>query len=105
MRCAQAKDQVGLTEAINDFFEIWRTHTRFEEDLMKKTNFPLMIEHQNEHRKITSEILALFNQSVSGGFIDKELVVRKMEYWFDEHLLNCDTELVKHLAMDRVSML
>ena len=94
---SKAESQLAMTAALNDFFEIWRVHTRFEEELMRQSGFPMLKDHEDNHGLITREITQLFRTSISQGFQSPESITKKLKYWFDDHLYTYDTPLVDHL--------
>ena len=99
---SKSQSQLDMTIALNDFFETWRGHTAFEEELMRHSDFPALNEHKENHRLITREITHLFKMSISVGFQSRELISRMLRYWFDDHLLVYDTPFVEHLARQQL---
>lgn len=99
---AAANSQRAMTIALNDFFEVWREHTRFEEELMRHSCYPMSEEHEKSHCLITREITELFKLSISGGFQQRDEISKKLQYWFHDHLCVHDTPFVEHLTRQQL---
>lgn len=97
-RFAEADSQLAMTVALNDFFEIWREHARFEEELMRQSGFPQLEEHKENHNLITREITQLFKVAITEGFQSRQSISRRLQYWFHDHLRVYDTPFVEHLT-------
>ncbi|NBC31213.1 MAG: hypothetical protein GVY13_00905 [Alphaproteobacteria bacterium] len=104
-RFSFASRQNEMTQAINDFFEIWRVHTAFEEHLMARSDFPYGAMHMDDHCRITRDISVLFRHSIRDGFTDKDRIITHLDDWFEGHLLRYDRMLVEHLMRERVPLL
>lgn len=102
IRFSQSTTTEAMTIAINDFFEIWREHIRFEEHIMMRTDFPFFGKHENSHFQITQELSQIFRNSISKGFINRDEVVSRMTCWFDEHFYEFDVALAEHLNAERL---
>lgn len=100
-----ASRQHEMTHAINDFFEIWRAHTAFEEHLMARSDYPYSDPHVEDHCRITREISVLFRRSIKDGFTDRDRINEHLEDWLEGHLQRHDRMLVEHLMLERVPLL
>ena len=101
-RFSRSTTHRAMTIAMNDFFEIWREHTRFEEQLMMRSDYPLLHLHQKSHYLITRELSQMFMRLLDTGLIDKEKISNRMRYWFDDHFHEYDVSLAQHLESERL---
>lgn len=104
-RFSLAACQNEMTQAINDFFEIWRAHAAFEENLMSRSEYPFRSDHEKDHYRINREISVLFRHAIKDGFTDRERIIEHLGYWFEGHLHRYDRMLVEHLKQERVTPL
>ena len=96
-RFSESESQRSMTIALNDFFEVWRGHTHFEEELMRYSDFPSSCEHAESHNLITREITQLFKISISQGFRSRDQIRDSLGYWFHDHLCTQDAVFVDYL--------
>ena len=101
---SESESQRSMTIALNDFFEIWRDHTRFEEELMRHSGFPSFSEHAESHNLITREITQLFKISISQGFQSRDRIHKNLGYWFHDHLCTYDEAFVEYLSSQQMLM-
>ena len=99
-RVKASGSQYDMTIAINDFFELWRTHTQFEEKLMSEFKYPHKRGHANDHLMITHEISCLFKNSLSSGFIPPSAIEKRMRHWFEGHFHAHDTPMFRYMMAE-----
>ncbi len=89
------------TEFANLFQDLQHhTEMHFCEEylLMKKSNFPALVEHHSEHQRVLGQ-LAYFRARVGLGHIKlaRAFVREQVPFWFRTHILTMDSSLSAHL--------
>lgn len=73
-------------------------HFEREDELMVACGFPQIAEHQQEHRKVLSEMLRFAGQLNQGKSSFARAYVReRLPEWFELHLATMDSALAWHL--------
>lgn len=87
-------------EVLMELLRYTREHFQFEEDLMKKSNYPGRERHRKAHDRILNDLLEFTEGSLTkpGTMSEFHAFVKS---WIFEHLLAMDTLLAAHLRAGR----
>jgi len=77
-------------------------HFERVDELMQSCDFPQIVEHQQEHRKVLSEMTRFAAQVKAGKTIFARAYIReRLPDWFSLHLATMDSALAWHLQNSR----
>ena len=65
-------------------------HFAFEEDYMKKTNYPDLKKHHYQHEFFTKNIVKKLQEERAGGLVMNTEVMKLMINWLQDHILHED---------------
>jgi hemerythrin len=98
---AEGPDFVGHFSIIrDDFLDSLDAHFRTEENLLRYCAYPLLLQHQEEHRESRIR-LSKFLQSATSGAIDKGGLHDFLAQWWLHHVLDSDKKFTD--AIQRVA--
>jgi len=79
-------------------------HFEREDALMQQCSFPQTAEHQQEHRKLLSEMSRFAAQLDQGkSSLARAYIRQRLPEWFDLHLATMDSALAWHLKQSETS--
>jgi len=100
MQSGAGKDVLDVT--LDGLLDYTRKHFLTEELLMDNYDYPGLPEHQQEHRKLTEEVLkfqAEFNAGNTGIAIQ---LITFMRDWLDNHICEADKQYASFLRQHGV---
>jgi hemerythrin-like metal-binding protein len=65
-------------------------HFAFEEDYMKKINYPDLKKHHYQHEFFTKNLIGKLEEERAGGLVLSSEVMRMMMNWLQDHILQED---------------
>ena len=65
-------------------------HFAFEEDYMKKINYPDLKKHHYQHEFFTKNLIGKLEEERAGGLVLSSEVMRMMMNWLQDHILEED---------------
>ncbi|HEX4005702.1 MAG TPA: bacteriohemerythrin [Acidobacteriaceae bacterium] len=74
-----------------------RTHFQQEEALLRKSLYPQLAAHQEQHRKFVADVEALDRQLREGRGADTVRVLMMLRDWLLNHILKTDQNYSAHL--------
>jgi hemerythrin len=80
-------------------------HHSAEEKLMEETNFPMLAQHREDHRKFLAILDDFVLRHEAGDNSYLRPLLYALKEWHDNHLLQCDREYIPHLAARGISSL
>ncbi len=92
-------DENSYKSVMLKILEQTKIHFCYEEELMKKHNYPRIKEHSDEHKKVIYEMEYFINgaHTVFGKNMLKSYYNEALPNWFDSHLLSMDSDLASFL--------
>ena len=86
----------GIVSVLDELISYTAFHFEFEENLMKKANYPDFFRHQQEHKKLVSDVLSHKARFDSGEALSSELLTFLRD-WLVNHIMKTDKVLAKEL--------
>ena len=65
-------------------------HFAFEEDYMKKVNYPDLKKHRYQHEFFNMNLVAKFQEERAGGLVMNTELMKMLMSWLQEHILEED---------------
>lgn len=88
----------------NQIFDELRSHFRFEEELMKNSNYLGFYSHKMEHERFLNKFYLNFNKENYSTIEDVAKYFYSILHWFENHLEINDRKLVSHLTSIKESI-
>lgn len=95
MRSGRGQDVVSKT--VTELLDYTNTHFQQEEALLKKTNYPQLAPHQEQHRKFVADIEALQKQPKQGHAANSVQVLNLLRDWLLNHIQKVDKQYSEYL--------
>ena len=80
-------------KTLSEMIDYTGFHFTYEEDLMKKINYPEYKKHCYMHQFFRDRILDKLNEERSGGLVLNREVMSMLTEWLREHILNEDSRI------------
>lgn len=93
-RSTQRSD--GL-EALKDMEDYARYHFSFEEEYMRKINYPNFIEHHRIHKKFDNLIYTYYRKALEGELVLDSEIISILKEWLLNHILKEDKQYALYL--------
>jgi hemerythrin-like metal-binding protein len=91
MKIGKGKDV--LAPILSELINYTEYHFSTEESLMKNHNYPVFLEHEQEHKKLVSSVLD-FDRKFKKGEITVSMELFKfLNNWLVEHILGVDKKM------------
>ena len=75
---------------LSEMIDYTHFHFTFEEEYMKKINYPDLQKHHYQHEFFTKNIIGKLQEERAGGLVLSSEVMRMMMNWLQEHILQED---------------
>ncbi len=95
MRAGKSKEVLG--DVLRRLVEYTVKHFAEEEDLMKKTGYPLLAAHQSEHRAFTKKVVAFQKDFDAGSSTVSLELMTFLQNWLTGHIQAVDQKYGEHL--------
>jgi hemerythrin len=82
-------DKVGI-ETLQAMQEYVRYHFTFEEDYMKRINYPGLVEHRRLHKNFDTQIYTYTREMREGQVVLNSRIMKVLKNWLLEHILQED---------------
>ena len=82
--------------ALTTLIDYTREHFAYEENMLARCHFPLLDEHIAEHRTITANAEALWNEVEAGNEMGEQLVLT-IRKWIVDHINAEDIQFAKFI--------
>lgn len=80
---ADGEPSADRTQALNALLDFAKLHFQTEEDLMRRSGFPYMAEHVQQHRELESKLMTLENLLVEHG---PSMCLKTLREWLVHHI-------------------
>ena len=92
-------DQVEKTgaETLEAMQEYVRYHFKFEEEYMKKINYPGIVEHRRIHKDFDNQIYKYNREFLEGQTVLRSEIMKLLKNWLLEHILHEDQKYYRFL--------
>lgn len=91
-----AKDKGALTACAMALFQYTREHFAHEEQLMKRLNYPAMLEHQTQHDDLISR-LSEVSARIANDTLDHLVLEAFLSDWLLNHIATSDVKLAAYI--------
>jgi hemerythrin-like metal-binding protein len=88
MREGRGKEVLGTT--LDELISYTKTHFTYEEELMKKANYPDLANHKKEHEQLVAKVLDLQKKYNSGSVTMTIETLNFLKDWLNNHILVSD---------------
>lgn len=88
------RDREAVIKLFDRLLEYTNVHFRNEEEVMRRTGYPDLQAHQDEHRKMTHEVMELYKDKRN---LFSENVADFLRSWLTNHILDVDHRLAVFL--------
>jgi hemerythrin len=92
------KSKTVLGGALSDLIAYTQSHFRYEEQLFRRYNYPLIAEHVAEHTNLAKRVLDYKARYDCGRTMLCVELLQFLTNWLSTHILGSDREFVKYLS-------
>jgi hemerythrin len=89
-------EKVGV-ETLQAMQEYIRYHFKFEEEYMKRINFPGLVEHRRLHKDFDTQIYNSNREILEGQVVLNSGIVKVLKHWLLEHISQEDQKYRRFL--------
>ncbi len=82
-------------EAMQDYS---RYHFSFEEEFMKKIDFPELLEHRRIHKDFDNRIYRYYRDMLDGKTVLNSTVMKIIRGWLVDHIMGEDKKIFRYLG-------
>ncbi len=97
-RSTQRSDGLEALKAMEDYA---RYHFSFEEEYMRKINYPNFIEHRRIHKKFDNLIYNYYRKVLEGEFVLDSEILSILKEWLLNHILKEDKQYSLYLEVEK----
>ncbi|SHL39360.1 hemerythrin [Desulfatibacillum alkenivorans DSM 16219] len=87
-----------MQETCNELVAYTRTHFSNEEAALKKSTYPDLINHQEEHKLFTKQVMDLQARLQSGETVMASSMGNFLKNWLVNHIMGIDKTYGRHLS-------
>jgi hemerythrin-like metal-binding protein len=95
------KGRGEVNEVLTRLIAYTKSHFAAEENAMRKTSYPDLLQHTAEHQRLCATVDGFAQQVASGGTVTVELM-NFLRDWLVNHIVKTDTLYSAHLAAHSV---
>jgi hemerythrin len=89
-------DKIGV-ETLQAILEYARYHFKFEEDYLKRIDYPGLVEHRRLHKDFDTRAYASYREILAGQVVLNSEILKVMKNWLLEHILHEDQKYRRFL--------
>lgn len=98
------KSKVLVEELIVKMREYTMMHFDFEEEMLKKYNYPDLVDHHAEHELFVNKVTELENKLKNNTFVLSFEVTGFLRDWLKKHILETDMQYAAYLQSKGISV-
>ena len=91
------QDREKVSEILMGLIDYTATHFTFEEDLMRRSNYPLYDSHKKVHDSFVAHINTFVKQHDKGHDVTKRLI-SELQVWLTNHIKNDDADYAPYVS-------
>lgn len=93
-----------LRQTIEELADYAAFHFQSEENLLREIKFPLILNHEDEHARLTAKIQEFRDKLSSGNFAITVPLMDFMKQWLSGHILGSDKKYAAFIAENHISI-
>jgi hemerythrin-like metal-binding protein len=90
-------DESTIPDIIEELLNYARSHFEFEEEIMRKAQYPDLENHRDEHRELTDKVIAYKRRLEEGARIISAQLLDFLKDWLVNHLMVTDKDYAPYV--------
>lgn len=97
------KSGTVIKEILHEIFEYTQYHFSYEEELLKKIQYPNFEAHRQLHKAFVNDVTDFYNKYVHGDILLSVEVLEFLMNWLTNHIKGSDTEYSELMLQNGIS--
>ncbi|WP_163341083.1 bacteriohemerythrin [Desulfopila sp. IMCC35008] len=88
---------------LKDILDFTSTHFKNEEEIMKRCNYPNIVEHYRMHKDFHQKVYDLYREVLDGNYVLDSELISILRNWFLSHTQNEDRKAFQYCSKSKLS--